>query len=61
MPGTGGLCSEKDNGALGYGLFWRRELNWRVMTFEYSGGRTDTGSEVEDQAEEKKKMEVFDA
>jgi tRNA-specific adenosine deaminase 3 len=62
MPGTGGLCSEKDNGALGYGLFWRRELNWRVMTFEYIGGRTDAGSEVEDQAEEKnKKMEVFDA
>ena len=62
MPGTGGLCSEKDHGALGYGLFWRRELNWRVMTFEYSSGRTDTGSEVKDQAEEKKgKMEVFDA
>jgi len=57
MPGTGGLCSEKDNGALGYGLFWRRELNWRVMTFEYNGGRSDTGSEVEDQAEEKKKKE----
>jgi tRNA(Arg) A34 adenosine deaminase TadA len=62
MPGTGGFCSEKDNGALGYGLFWRRELNWRVMTFEYNGGQSDTGSEVEDQAEEKKKeMEVFDA
>jgi tRNA-specific adenosine deaminase 3 len=61
MPGTGGLCSEKDNGALGYGLFWRRELNWRAMAFEYIGRRTDTGSE-EDQAEEKtKKMEVFDA
>lgn len=36
MAGTGGLCAEKDNGGLGYGLFWRPELNWRVMTFEYT-------------------------
>ena len=35
MPGTGGLCAEKDGGGLGYGMFWRRELNWRVMTFQY--------------------------
>ena len=35
MPGTGGLCAEKTNGGLGYGLFWRRELNWRVMCFEW--------------------------
>lgn len=35
MPGTGGLCAEKDNGGLGYGMFWRKELNWRVMAFEY--------------------------
>jgi tRNA-specific adenosine deaminase 3 len=60
MPGTGGLCSEKDNGALGYGLFWRRELNWRFMAFEYNGGRANTDSEVEDE-EKKKNMEVFDA
>lgn len=35
MPRTGGLCAEKENDGLGYGLFWRRELNWRVLTFQY--------------------------
>lgn len=35
MPGTGGLCAENDDGGLGYGLFWRKELNWRVLTFQY--------------------------
>lgn len=35
MPRTGGLCAEKEDGSLGYGLFWRSELNWRVLTFQY--------------------------
>jgi len=43
MPGTGGLCAEAGETALGYGLFWRRELNWRVMAFEYLDGRGRRG------------------
>jgi tRNA-specific adenosine deaminase 3 len=60
MPGTGGLCAEKADGGLGYGLFWRRELNWRVMTFEYSGDWKGEDSKEEDDATGEK-MEIFDA
>lgn len=60
MPGTGGLCAENDNGGLGYGLFWRRELNWRVMAFEYSSDRMTEDSLDEDHTEEEK-MELFHA
>ena len=60
MPGTGSLCAEKDDGGLGYGLFWRRELNWRVMTFKYTGDRGDETSAKEDQPHEKE-MEIFHA
>jgi tRNA(Arg) A34 adenosine deaminase TadA len=35
MPRIRGLCAEKDNGGLRYRLFWRSELNWRVLTFQY--------------------------
>jgi tRNA-specific adenosine deaminase 3 len=35
MPGSGALTARDRRDSLGYGLFWRRELNWRVMTFHY--------------------------
>jgi tRNA-specific adenosine deaminase 3 len=35
MPGSGALSARDTPASLGYGLFWRRELNWRVMTFQY--------------------------
>ena len=40
MPETGGLTAEKasnDSGpvGLGYGLCWRKELNWQFMCWEY--------------------------
>ena len=36
MPRSGGLSAEAGDKTLGYGLFWRRELNWRVVTFQHS-------------------------
>jgi tRNA-specific adenosine deaminase 3 len=60
MPGTGGLCADKEDGGLGYGLFWRRELNWRVLTFEYSGDEGREGRSNEGQPH-KEQTEIFHA
>jgi tRNA-specific adenosine deaminase 3 len=43
MIGSGSLSAEKGEKRLGYGLFWRRELNWRVMTFQHTRASTLTG------------------
>ena len=47
MPQTGGLTSEmarNDTGpiGLGYGLCWRKELNWQFMCWEYTHPRPAT-------------------
>ena len=50
MPQTGGLTAElvsNDSGpvGLGYGLCWRKELNWQFMCWEYIDAKdTDTGN-----------------
>lgn len=52
MPDSGAIFAEKvryeqrpgeTKDSLGYGLFWRKELNWRVLAFQYfpSGASTD--------------------
>lgn len=36
MPRTGALCGEE--GGLGHGLGWRKELNWSLLAWEVEGG-----------------------
>ncbi|RMZ77965.1 hypothetical protein DV738_g4154, partial [Chaetothyriales sp. CBS 135597] len=53
MAGSGSLTARDHVKSLGYGLFWRRELNWRVITFKHRGER--------DQAQQTKGGETFHA
>jgi tRNA-specific adenosine deaminase 3 len=48
MRKTGGLSSEGREGghSLEYGLFWRPELNWKMLAWEWIADK-DEGSEVE--------------
>ncbi|KAL9110809.1 MAG: hypothetical protein Q9227_004609 [Pyrenula ochraceoflavens] len=45
MDGAGGLCGEQENGGLGYGMFWKRELNWRTLTFHMKPVETEKPNE----------------
>ncbi|KAK5702893.1 hypothetical protein LTR97_003839 [Elasticomyces elasticus] len=49
MPQTGGLTAEMDRNdsgpvGLGYGLCWRKELNWQFMCWEYTASKNAMGS-----------------
>ncbi|KAK5131331.1 hypothetical protein LTR08_000997 [Meristemomyces frigidus] len=50
MPKTGGLTAElvsNDSGpvGLGYGLCWRKELNWQFMCWEYTAAQKAAGGD----------------
>ena len=58
MPQTGGLTAEmvrNDSGpvGLGYGLCWRKELNWQFMCWEYTAVRYANNGSARQQTEGK--------
>jgi tRNA-specific adenosine deaminase 3 len=45
MRNTGGMCAD---GHLGHGLFWRKELNWTLMAWQWLPSRDDQKIELAD-------------
>lgn len=56
MARTGALCAEKDYAGLGYGLFWRKELNWRALTFQYLPSNLALGKDKENVGHESDRL-----
>ncbi|KAA8573654.1 hypothetical protein MFRU_001g03840 [Monilinia fructicola] len=44
MPKTGGLCADSD---LGHGLFWRKELNWSLLAWQWISNDEETETSEE--------------
>jgi len=43
MPASGGFAADS---GLGYGLFWRSELNWKLLCWEWTNARQAQGIEL---------------
>ncbi|TGO67963.1 hypothetical protein BOTNAR_0032g00070 [Botryotinia narcissicola] len=47
MPKTGGMCADSE---LGHVLFWRKELNWSLLAWQWTSGKGDTETSKESQS-----------